>query len=236
MSKLRVAGVLGGMGPLATVDFLQQIIAATPAQCDQDHIPLIVHQIPQIADRSRAILEGTDLPFMPMLEGLKRLSAAGCDFAMIPCNTAYHWYERLSNEQPLKILHIVDSVVTALRRRAVPPGSRTLAVLGTRGLHHSGIYRKRLGNLYHLAPDNESVQRLVDGAIQAVKAGQLARGTQLAEQAVSQSLEHGAEIVLLACTELPLVLRDRPLMAACIDSTAALALLSIDESRRASSP
>jgi aspartate racemase len=231
MSKLRVAGVLGGMGPLATVDFLYQIIAATPAECDQDHIPLIVHQIPQIADRSRAILEGTDLPFMPMLEGLRRLSAAGCDFAMIPCNTAYHWYERLSNEQPLKILHIVDSVVTALRRRGVAAGSRTLAVLGTRGLHRSGIYRRRLRDLYTLAPGSESVQRLVDGAVQAVKAGQLERGTQLAEQAVRQSLESGAEIVLLACTELPLVLRDTPLMSACIDSTAALARLSIDESR-----
>jgi aspartate racemase len=224
------------MGPLATVDFLYQIIAATPAKCDQDHIPLIVHQVPQIADRSRAILEGTDQPFAPMLEGLRRLAAAGCDFALIPCNTAYHWYERLSSEQPLKILHIVDAVVTALERRAVAPRSRTLAVLGTRGLHHSGVYRRRLRDLYGLAPHEESVQGLVDGAVHAVKAGQLERGTQLAEQAVSRSLESGAEIALLACTELPLVLRDRPLMSACIDSTTALALLSIDESRRVSIP
>jgi len=222
------------MGPLATVDFLYQIIAATPAGCDQDHIPLIVHQVPQIADRSQAILEGTDLPFMPMLEGLRRLSAAGCDFATIPCNSAHHWYERLSNEQPLKILHIVDSVVMALEQCAVAPGCRTLAVLGTRGLHYSGVYRRRLQDLYTLSPDSEAVQCLVDGAVHAVKAGQLERGTLLAEQAVSQSLEGGADIVLLACTELPLVLRDRPIMPACIDSTATLALLSIEESRRAS--
>ncbi len=103
-------GVLGGMGPLATVDFLAKVIAATPATCDQQHVPMIVHQVPQIPDRSTAILEGNNAPLAPMLAGLERLARAGAEVVAIPCNTAHHWYEPLTRLQRLPIC-------TLLKRR-----------------------------------------------------------------------------------------------------------------------
>jgi aspartate racemase len=122
----KIAGVLGGMGPLATVDFLSKVIALTPAECDQEHVPLLVHQVPQIPDRNRAILEGGDTRYAPMLLGLHRLAAAGAEFAVIPCNSAHHWYERLATSQSLKILHIADAVRPELQGRDMASRSRRM--------------------------------------------------------------------------------------------------------------
>src|SRR5690606_838617 len=118
LSDRKLVGVLGGMGPMATADFLAKVVAATPATCDQEHVPLIAYQLPQIPDRSAAILEASDAPFVPMLNGLRRLAQAGAQLAVIPCNTAHYWYDRLAAAQPLRILHIADAVKQELQRRS----------------------------------------------------------------------------------------------------------------------
>ena len=229
-TKHRLGGVLGGMGPLATVDFLNKVIELTPASCDQDHIPLLVHQVPQIPDRSAAILAGTDGPFAPMLEGLHRLAAAGAEFAVIPCNSAHHWYERLASAQPLSILHIADAVLDEIQARgaALP----RLALLATRGALRSGIYQRRFAERAALQLPDEASQHLLDQAIAAVKAGQQTLGARCAEQAADQLREAGAEVLILACTELPIALQNGRHAAHCIDSTRALARLCLAQSLR----
>ena len=232
MVNYRLAGVLGGMGPLATVDFLSKVIGLTSAARDQEHIPLIVQQIPQIPDRAAAILEGSDAPFVPMLQGLQRLAAAGAEFAVIACNSAHYWHARLERAQPLPILHIADAVRDELQRTH-PQGLRApLMVLGTRGLHASRIYQERIGDSVPLQTPPESIQQLIDASIRAVKAGEHERGSALAADAARRALDEGAESLLLACTELPIALRDAAAFAHCIDSTAALARQCIAESRR----
>jgi len=234
MANYRLAGVLGGMGPLATVDFLSKVVAHTPASRDQEHIPLIVHQVPQIPDRGAAILEGSDAPFAPMLQGLHRLATAGAEFAVIACNSAHHWHARLQSAQPLPILHIADAVRDELQRTH-PHGLRApLVILGTRGVHASRIYQQRIGDRVPLRACPESIQPSVDGAIRAVKAGEHTRAREFAADAVHRALDEGAEALVLACTELPIALRDDALSAHCIDSTAALARLCVAESRRES--
>jgi aspartate racemase len=223
----RLGGVLGGMGPMATVNFLTQVIALTRASRDQEHVPLVVHQVPQIPDRSTAILAGSDAPFAPMLEGLRRLAAAGADFAVIPCNSAHHWYDRLANSQPLKILHIADAVSSEIKLRAIT--SPRLAVLATRGALRSGIYAGRLGDA-RMVTVEEAAQQLIDQAIAAVKAGQQPLAARLAEQAVEQLMAAGAQTLILACTDLSVALQDSAHRTRCIDSTMALARLCVAES------
>ncbi len=82
-------GVLGGMGPLATVDFLGKLIAETPATRDAEHIPVVVYSVPQIPDRPRAILENGESPLPAMLKGIRTLQQAGATGIAIPCNTAH---------------------------------------------------------------------------------------------------------------------------------------------------
>src|SRR3712207_6717344 len=113
----RLVGVLGGMGPAATVDFMAKVIAVTPAEVDQDHVPMIVHQVPQIPSRTAAVAQGTHEPLAAMIEGLRVLENAGAEILVIPCNTAHHWYEQLARSTPLEIIHIADAVHGMLKER-----------------------------------------------------------------------------------------------------------------------
>ena len=83
-------GVLGGMGPLATVDFLQKLIEETPATRDQDHIPLIAYSVPQIPERPAAIAGHGESPLPHMLDGMRTLRNAGATMIAIACNTAHY--------------------------------------------------------------------------------------------------------------------------------------------------
>ncbi len=78
-------GVLGGMGPMATADFLTKLIGATPAKRDSDHIPVIVQSLPQIPDRTKAILEGGPSPLPDMISMTNKLKIAGADYGVIAC-------------------------------------------------------------------------------------------------------------------------------------------------------
>ena len=70
-------GVLGGMGPLATVDFLRKLIEETPARCDEDHIPVVTYSVPQIPNRPLAITAGGESPLPALLAGIRALGRAG---------------------------------------------------------------------------------------------------------------------------------------------------------------
>lgn len=214
---------------MATVDFLAKLVTLTPATRDQDHVPMVVIHMPQIPDRSTAILEGTDAPFPGLLRGMNRLATAGAQFAVIPCNSAHHWYERLADSQRLKILHIADAVLQELRDRASSAAS--VSVLATRGTIRSGFYAERLRTAGHgIVPVDPGTQLLIDQSIGATKAGRHEHAARFADEAARRALAAGAQTLILACTELPLALKDSASLDACIDSTMALARYSVAES------
>lgn len=219
MTTRRVIGVLGGMGPAATVDFLGKIVRATPAHCDQDHLPVILRQAPQIPDRASAILRGSDAPFAPMLAGLLSLQEAGADVLAMPCNTAHFWHARLARACQAPILHIVQAV-----ERRLPPAGERFGLMATRGTIAAGVYPERFGDGRLILRPSDELQGLVDEAIAGVKAGlPQALVARKAEAAATLFLEAGVAVVILACTELPLALASSPLMSLSIDSTQALA-------------
>src|SRR4051812_30907499 len=124
-------GVLGGMGPMATVDFMGEVVQNTPATCDQEHIPMVVCSAANIPDRTASIFgEGAD-PFPAMRDTLRRLEAAGATCVAIPCNTAHHWDAALQAGTSVRILHIVDAVADALDDQSMQGGS--VGVLATSG-------------------------------------------------------------------------------------------------------
>src|SRR2546427_7655001 len=91
----KVIGVLGGLGPWATLDFFEKILRLTPAKADQDHLRIIIDNNPKIPDRSPAILgEGED-PTPGLIATAQNLQQAGADFLVIPCNTAHFFYDRI---------------------------------------------------------------------------------------------------------------------------------------------
>lgn len=85
-------GVLGGMGPAAGAYFAYRLALLTDVGSDQEHLPVLLVNDPQIPDRSDAVLGRGTSPLPAMRKGLQFLEASGCSCAVIPCNTAHHWY------------------------------------------------------------------------------------------------------------------------------------------------
>lgn len=214
-------GVLGGMGPLATVDFLAKLVAADVAETDQQHMPFIVRAVPQIPDRSRYITEGGENPLPALRLGLRELGRAGASVAVIPCNTAHYWYPALVAPDLPEILHIVDAV--ADRLAAVLPEGGPIAILSTEGTHAARVYENRLDQVrWPIAESTGPEMAAVGQGITLVKAGRLDAARAIFAQAVDAHRERGAKAVILACTEIPAALSEPdPFL---IDATQALAL------------
>jgi aspartate racemase len=199
-------GIVGGMGPLATVDYLQKIIEETPASNDQEHVPCVVVTIPQAPDRTECILRGGESPLAAMQLGIEALERAGAGCLTIACNTAHHWANELVAESDLPLLHIADAVCVELKRAAAYGDA--VGILSTRGTLASGFYQRRLhaeGYRVMLSTDNE-LEAWVSKGIALTKQGDVAGGGRLLGYAANELRERGCDRLLLACTEIPLAL------------------------------
>ena len=218
-------GILGGMGPLATADFFNKLIAATVAGNDEDHVPVLIQSDPRIPSRPAAILNNAESPLPALLEGRDRLIAAGALALAMPCNTAHYWFAQLQANCPVPFLSIVDATCDEVAQR-VPAGA-PIGLIATGATLATHLFDRRLEamGLVPILPTEDEMARLVLPAIAMVKAGQALQGGQLVEQAVQALLVRGASAVLLACTETPLALdaTQSELRKVCVDSTGALA-------------
>lgn len=210
-------GVLGGMGPAATADFLTKLVQLTPATCDQEHLPVVVANLPHIPDRSRSILGLGPDPLPAMCASIDLLVNAGCGVIAVPCNTSHHWHADFSKHASVPVLHIAQACVEAVGR------ARTTAILGTRGCLQSGFYQRTItenGGVCHV-PDSQTVQPLVDATIAAVKGGDLSAGARALEQVLRILADKGVNAAVLACTELPLA-------ASCCDPSSHTGMTLVD--------
>ena len=218
-------GILGGMGPLATADFFAKVIAATKAARDEDHVPLLIQSDPRIPGRPAAILRGGPSPLPALLAGRDRLIAAGAIALAMPCNTAHVWLSELRQDCPVPFLSIVDASCDEAAARAKPGAA--IGIIGTEATLKSRLFDSELARrgFVPLLPSNDELRNWVLPAIEQVKAGRAAEAGQQVERAVQALFDRGAQVVVLACTEMPLALdaMASPLRARCVDTNAALA-------------
>lgn len=194
-------GVLGGMGPSATAEFLRVLAAKAPAGIDQEHPRVIVLSEPRIPDRTGSLIAGDDAPLAPLRTGLHTLTRWGADLLAVPCNTAHAFIDRFRSELSVPVVHIVDATLRAAIRSS-PEGGWLAATSGT---VLSGLYQRRSEELgYPLFVPDDEVQTLVHEASRLVKAGRPAAAGTVFGQA-AQTLRYKIDAPLLgACTELPL--------------------------------
>lgn len=220
-----VIGILGGMGPLATVDFVGKIIASTPATSDQEHVPLLIASIPQIPDRTRAFRGEGSSPAPAMIASALRLKHAGAQLLVMACNTAHLWYEQVQEAVGLPMLHLVDAAVADAA--AVMGPSRRVGLLGTDATLASCLYVNRETaaelRIRWMLPTARETSELVMPGIEAVKAGDMSQGERLLTLAARALQARGATALILGCTEIPLVLAAENASVAVIDATASLA-------------
>src|SRR3954451_15372421 len=226
--EVAMLGVLGGMGPMGTVDFMGKIVQDTPATCDQEHIQMVVCSAANIPDRTAAILsQGAD-PFPAMCSTLRQLEAAGTTCIAIPCNTAHHWHAALQAVTPVRILHIVDAVADTLAGQGLEGGC--IGVLATSGTVKAGIYQKRLAlRGFSCRMPDLAGQAEVMRAIWLVKAGQLAKAIAILRAQAEALVSAGCRRVVMACTEIPVALAsvEGELRSALVDATEALARVCV---------
>ena len=226
----RVLGVLGGMGPLASAQFMLRLTLLTPADRDQDHIPAVLWSDPRIPARTNGKISGPDDPLPWLLRGIAGLKQAGCGAIAIPCNTAHLWYDEMAEAAGVPVLHIVDAAATDLHRMKIGPGK--VGLMGTATTLAMRLYQDRLSGQGWdcIVPDDEQMARLVMPAIAMVKANRIAESYEPLAAVANSLAARGATAVVLGCTEIPLGIQAGPadrLHAPIIDTIDALVRASI---------
>jgi aspartate racemase len=201
-----VVGILGGMGPSATADFMAKVVARTPVNSERDHLPLAVWSNPEIPDRTAAILGVGPSPVPAMADGVARLVTIGAQAIAVPCNTAHAFLNELQALTAAHFLNMIDATMATVVRDH--PDAQRIGVLGTRGTRTAGLYTTachRLG-LDVVEPSDDEQAELVDRAIAQVKTGQGLFEAREHIRDATEALAHaGATVVIAGCTEIPLV-------------------------------
>jgi len=201
---MRRVGILGGMGPEATVLLMQRVLAATPATDDADHIPLIVDQNPQVPSRIRHLIEGTgDDPGPVLAEMARRLQAAGAEALAMPCNTAHHYAPAIRQAASIPL---IDMVALSVARAAALAGKGgTVGILASPAVRRIGLFDRALADVGLVAAYARDEEAML-AAIRQIKsrgASPEARATLAAASA--ELLDRGAQVQMIACTEFSLI-------------------------------
>ncbi len=227
MGTQKTAGVLGGMGPEATVDFMAKVIALTDASCDQDHVRMLVDHNPKVPNRQDAILGDGEDPGSVLSRMAAKLESAGADFLVIPCNTAYVFEDAILAATHIPLISIIGVSIAAARDRA--PGVDRIGVLATDGCLRSGIYQAGLeeAGLAAELPSADELEELMT-LVQAIKGGKHTDDTARAMAGLAEALvSRGAGAIIAGCTEIPLVLNEDAVSVPLISSTDALAEITV---------
>ena len=211
-NKEKTVGIIGGMGPEATIDLMQRIVNLTPADDDIDHIRCIVDNNPKIPSRIKAIIEGNgEDPIPHLCDMAVRLEKWGADFLAIACNTTHHYHKAIQHAVKIPVLHMVELVLEEIKTHH-PQISRA-GILGSPAIKITGLYDtcfSRAGIALEF-PDPDLQNRLFS-IIRQVKTGRFDKTLMSDFYKICRHLENkGAELGIVACTELSVLNAEPPL-------------------------
>ena len=197
----RVVGIIGGMGPEATVDLMRRVIAKTPARDDQDHAHLLIESNPKIPSRVAHLIEGTGRDPTPELKRIaQNLEAAGADALAMPCNTAHAYASSIREAVRIPFIDMVQLTVARLAQLKIA----RVGLLASSAVHQVHLYRDALA-----ASGMEAVvpkqQAQVMDLIVAVKRGDIGAEPQARLGSLSAEFAHEADLLLIACSELSVI-------------------------------
>jgi aspartate racemase len=203
-------GMIGGLGPAATVDLYDKVTRATPAKTDQEHIKVVIEQNPQIADRTAALLEGGPDPTLALYACAKRLEEDECDAIIVPCNTAHAFLPYLERHIRIPFVNMQQAALEEIQAKL---GSKArIGLLATTGTVRTGIYSKKAEamGLPMFVPDDEHQKRVM-AAIYGPRGAKAGFTDGVCRDDLMSGAEYlvktyGCNCLILGCTELPLIL------------------------------
>lgn len=201
-SQHRVVGIIGGMGPEATVDLMRRVVAKTPARDDQDHIHLIVESNPKIPSRIAHLIEGTGADPTPELTRIAvNLQRAGAEALAIPCNTAHAYAHSIRRAVSIPLLDMIDLTVEQI---AGSPRNARVGLLASSAVIATELYAKAF-SAHGIAVVPPAHQEEVMSLIKAVKRGDTGLQAQTALGRVALELAKQADVLLIGCSELSVI-------------------------------
>jgi len=222
-ARQKVVGVLGGMGPLATADFYTKLVRLTPARADQDHLRVLIDSNPKIPDRTAALRGDGPDPTEALVATARGLERAGADLIAIPCNSAHAYLHQIRRSVGIPVLDIMEEVAAAAA--ALVPRPRAAGVLATSGTLEARLYHRALASRGIDVVEPAAVeQERVTAAIRSVKAATVREGVR---EVAAALIGRGAEVVVLGCTELPLVADREAIALPVLDATEVLAAAAV---------
>lgn len=205
MPREKTVGVIGGMGPEATVEFMRRLLVAVPASDDAGHLHVIADNNPKIPSRMKALIEGGgEDPIPVLLDMARKLEAAGADFLVMPCNTAHYYWPAIAEAVRIPVLDVV--ALTIARLRSLSPITRRVGILASPAVRLVGLFENRLSSAGISAqfPNAQAESRILD-VIRAVKAARITPAMQREYLSIASELDETADALLVACTELSLL-------------------------------
>ena len=218
---MKTIGIIGGMGPMATVDLMQKIILATDAREDQEHIHLLIDNNTDIPDRTAAILGQGTSPVPELLKSADRLTAQGADFLIMGCNTAHFFLPLMMPFLKIPFISMIEATAEFCQQQ----GLKKVGLLASAGTCHSGIYQRALhyAGIETLQPDEAQETAIHDMIYTGVKAGRDYYDTTQVRKVLADMKAAGAEAFILGCTEMPLAISQYQLEGNFLDATQILA-------------
>jgi len=228
----KIVGILGGMGPLSTVDLFLKIITSTPIRKEQDHLRIIIDNNPKIPDRTQAILGRGKDPFQELKKTAWNLEKLGAEIIAIPCNTAHYYYNDLQKVVNVPIINMILETVEYIRREFVDV--KKIGLLATIGTIKARIYQDMLSDMEIIIPDVESEKLLMDLIYgeRGIKAGYTTgKLRKKILTIVELLLKQGAEAIIMGCTEISLILRQKDLSVRLINPLQILAEATVRKAK-----
>lgn len=202
--KHKVIGILGGMGPRATIDLYEHILNLTRITKEQDHISTLIYSNPKIPDRSTSFNNNCNRKIINFLqETAKALEDGGADVILVPCNSSHIYYQEIKQSVSIPVINMIEQ--TADYVFANLPYQNGIVLLGTSATYQSGIYQQYMSsrNIPLIIPNSQSREQLMK-IVYEIKLGNYDLKT--TRQTLLEIANEWDVPIILGCTELPLVI------------------------------
>jgi len=231
MMKEKIIGILGGMGPYATIDMFLKIVKLTPAKKDWEHLRIIIDNNPKIPSRTRAILFGEASPVDGMIDTARNLERAGADFIIVPCNSAHYFLDQVQENVNIPIVSIIGETCKEVLRKI--PQIRRIGLLAGTVTVNTSLYQKAFleRGVSVITPHERNQEKVVE-IIETVKLA--AEGTDTLKKAKKlgeQLVDQGSEAIILGCTELSIIMKEEHFNVPVFDSNLILAKSAVNIAR-----
>ncbi len=224
----KIIGVLGGMGPAATVDIFQKLLRANPCNTDQEQLRIIIDCNSKIPDRTQYILHNGPDPMPYLRDSAEKLEKTGANLIVIPCNAAHYFHAHIQNYVNIPVMHIMQATFDYMAGKY--PSVQNIGLLAATSTIQVGLYQKIFeeNGINIITPDKQYQEDVMSVIFDKVKKGNVDEEARKMMRDVGNNLiSKGAEGVIAGCTEIPLVLEDGDLDVPVVDATDALARMAV---------